>query len=133
MDFVFDGLADGRRIRCLNIVDDYTREYLAIEVDSSLTGRRVALVMDWLEETRGPSLSITLDNGPEFAGKTLDEWACTHGVKLRFIQLSTPKQNCLVESFKGRFRDECPNEHWFLSMRPAREVIESWRIKNNEE
>ena len=86
MDFVADGLADGRRIRCLNIVDDYTRECLAIEVDSSLTGRRVVAVMDRLRESRGLPLSITLDNGPEFAGQKLDEWAYTHGVKLSFIQ-----------------------------------------------
>ena len=133
MDFVSDGLADGRRIRCLNIVDDYTRECLAIEVDSSLTGRRVASVMDQLRESRGLPMSITLDNGPEFAGQILDEWAYTNGVKLSFIEPGKPTQNCFVESFNGRFRDECLNEHWFLSMRHAREVIESWRIEYNEE
>ena len=133
MDFVSDGLADGRRLRCLNIVDDFTRECLAIEVDSSLTGRRVVDVMKRLADLRGLPLSITTDNGPEFAGKILDEWAYTHGVHIHFIAPGKPTQNCFVESFNGRFRDECLNEHWFLSMRHAREVIEIWRKEYNEE
>ena len=133
MDFVSDGLADGRRLRCLNIVDDFTRECLAIEVDSSLTGRRVVDVMRRLADLRGLPLSITTDNGPEFAGKILDEWAYTHGVHINFIAPGKPTQNCFVESFNGRFRDECLNEHWFLSMRHAREVIEDWRKEYNEE
>jgi putative transposase len=133
MDFVSDGLADGRRLRCLNIVDDFTRECLAIEVDSSLTGRRVVDVMKRLADLRGLPLSITTDNGPEFAGKILDEWAYTHGVHIHFITPGKPTQNCFVESFNGRFRDECLNEHWFLSMRHAREVIEIWRKEYNEE
>jgi putative transposase len=133
MDFVSDGLADGRRLRCLNIVDDFTRECLAIEVDSSLTGRRVVDVMKRLADLRGLPLSITTDNGPEFAGKIMDEWAYTHGVHINFIQPGKPTQNCFVESFNGRFRDECLNEHWFLSMRHAREIIENWRKEYNEE
>ena len=133
MDFVSDGLADGRRLRCLNIVDDFTRECLAIEVDSSLTGRRVVDVMKRLADLRGLPLSITTDNGPEFAGKIMDEWAYTHGVHINFIQPGKPTQNCFVESFNGRFRDECLNEHWFLSMRHAREIIENWRREYNEE
>ena len=133
MDFVSDGLADGRRLRCLNIVDDFTRECLAIEVDSSLTGRRVVDVMRKLADLRGLPLSITTHNGPEFAGKIMDEWAYTHGVHINFIQPGKPTQNCFIESFNGRFRDECLNEHWFLSMRHAREVIENWRNEYNEE
>ena len=133
MDFVSDGLADGRRLRCLNIVDDFTRECLAIEVDSSLTGRRVIDVMKRLADLRGLPLSITTDNGPEFAGKIMDEWAYTHGVHINFIAPGKPTQNCFVESFNGRFRDECLNEHWFLSMRHAREVIENWREEYHEE
>jgi len=133
MDFVADGLADGRRIRCLNIVDDFSRECLAIEVDSSLTGRRVVQVMNRLSELRGLPQSITTDNGPEFAGKLLDEWAYNKGVHLNFIAPGKPTQNCFVESFNGKFRDECLNEHWFLSMRHAREVIENWRREYNEE
>jgi len=122
-----------RRLRCLNIVDDFTRECLAIEVDSSLTGRRVVDVMKRLADLRGLPLSITTDNGPEFAGKILDEWAYTHGVHIHFIAPGKPTQNCFVESFNGRFRDECLNEHWLLSMRHAREVIEIWRKEYNEE
>jgi putative transposase len=133
MDFVSDGLADGRRLRCLNIVDDFTRECLAIEVDSSLTGRRVVDVMKRLADLRGLPLSITTYYGPEFAGKIMDEWAYTHGVHINFIQPGKPTQNCFVESFNGRFRDECLNEHWFLSMRHAREIIENWRKEYNEE
>ena len=105
MDFVSDGLADGRRLRCLNIVDDFTRECLAIEVDSSLTGRRVVDVMRRLADLRGLPLSITTDNGPEFAGKLMDELAYTHGVHINFIQPGKPTQNCFIESFNGRFRD----------------------------
>jgi putative transposase len=87
MDFVSDGLADGRRLRCLNIVDDFTRECLAIEVDSSLTGRRVVDVMKRLADLRGLSLSITTNSGPEFAGKILDEWAYTQVVHINFIEI----------------------------------------------
>lgn len=133
MDFVSDGLADGRRLRCLNIVDNFTRECLAIETDSSLPERRVVEVMRRLAETRGLPLSVTTDNGPEFAGKLLDEWAYTHGVHLNFIEPGKPQQNCFAESFNGRFRDECLNEHWFVSIRHAREVIETWRQEYNEE
>jgi putative transposase len=133
MDFVSDGLADGRRLRCLNIVDNFTRECLAIEADSSLPGRRVVEVMRRLAETRGLPLSVTTDNGPEFTGKLLDEWAYTHGVHLNFIEPGRPQQNCFAESFNGRFRDECLNEHWFVSIRHAREVIETWRQEYNEE
>ncbi|RQX78614.1 transposase, partial [Burkholderia anthina] len=86
MDFVSDGLAYGRRFRCLNVVDDYTRECLAIEVDTSLPGLRVQQVLDRLKEMRGLPASITVDNGPEFAGKVLDAWAYEAGVTLSFIR-----------------------------------------------
>jgi len=89
--------------------------------------------MKRLADLRGLPLSITTDNDPEFAGKILDEWAYTHGVHINFIAPGKPTQNCFVESFNGRFQDECLNEHWFLSMRHAREVIESWRKEYNEE
>ena len=86
MDFVSDGLAYGRRFRCLNVVDDYTRECLAIEVDTSLPGLRVQQVLERLKEMRGLPASITVDNGPEFAGKVLDAWAYEAGVTLSFIR-----------------------------------------------
>jgi len=133
MDFVADGLAHGRRFRCLNVVDDYTRECLAIEVDTSLPGLRVKQVLERLKEMRGLPSSITVDNGPEFAGKVLDAWAYEAGVTLSFIRPGKPVENAYIESFNGRFRDECLNEHWFVSMRHARRLIEQWRIEYNTE
>ena len=133
VDFVFDGLADGRRLRCLNIVNDFTKECLAIEVVSSRTGRRVLSVMKRLADLRGLLLSITTDNGLEFARKILDEWTSIHGVHINFIAPGKQSHNCFVESFNSRFRDGCLNEHSFLSMRHAREVIEKWRRGYNEE
>lgn len=133
MDFVMDSLADGRRVRCLNIVDDYTKECLAIEVDTSLPGKRVMAVLERLAESRGLPVSITVDNGPEFAGKALDAWAYETGVKLSFIRPGKPIENAYIESFNGKFRDECLNEHWWLSMSHARQTIEAWRIDYNTE
>ena len=133
MDFVSDGFVDGRRLRCLNIVDDFTRECLAIEVDTSLPGRRVVSVLERLAEFRGLPQSVTVDNGPEFISKALDEWAFRQGLRVSFIQPGKPRQNAYVESFNGKFRDECLNEHWFLSMRHARAVIEDWRQEYNSE
>lgn len=131
MDFVSDQLADGRKIRTLNIVDDFTRECLAIEVDSSLGGWRVARVLDDLVSRRGHPERIVTDNGPEFTGKVLDRWAYEHRVKLEFIEPGKPVQNCYVESFNGTFRDDCLNEHWFVSLPEARALIESWRMDYN--
>ncbi|OJB29176.1 integrase [Burkholderia ubonensis] len=133
MDFVSDGLAYGQRFRCLNVVDDYTRECLAIEVDTSLPSLRVKHVLQRLGEMRGLPASITVDNGPEFAGKVLDAWAYEAGVTLSFIRPGKPVENAYIESFNGRFRDECLNEHWFVSMRHARGLIEEWRNEYNTE
>lgn len=133
MDFVSDGFVDGRRLRCLNIVDDFTKQCLAIEVDTSLPGRRVVNVLERLAESRGLPKSVTVDNGPEFVSKALDEWAYRKKLQLRFIQPGKPQQNAYIESFNGKFRDECLNEHWFLSMRHARQVIEGWRQEYNDE
>ena len=133
MDFVADGLIGGRRLRCLTIVDDCTRECLAIEVDTSITGLRVQAVLDRLADTRGLPKSITVDNGPEFDGQVLDKWSYRTGVRLSFIRPGRPNENAYIESFNGKFRDECLNEHWFLSMAHARSVIEAWRIEYNTE
>ncbi len=133
MDFIADGLSDGRRLRCLVIVDDFSRECLVIEVDTSLTGRRVAAVLDRLADLRGLPASITVDHGPEFEGQVLDEWAYRNGVRLAFIRPGKPVENAYVESFNGKFRDECLNEHWFTSMAHARQVIEAWRVEYNTE
>jgi len=131
MDFTVDTLADGRGFRTLNIVDDFTRECVAIEVDRSLPGLRVARVLDSLHATIGLPQSIVVDNGPEFAGRTLDAWAYARGVTLRFIRPGKPIENAYVESFNGKFRDECLNEHWFVSLADAKTVIEAWRVDYN--
>ena len=132
MDFVSDSTVTGRRFRALTIVDDYSRECPAIEVDTSLGGLRVVGVLERLAETRGLPEVITVDNGPEFAGKALDEWAYRRGVKLNFIRPGKPVENAFAESFNGRLRDECLNINWFMSVRHVREVIESWRQDYNE-
>ena len=133
MDYVADGLIDGRKLRVLAIVDDYSRECLALEVDTSLPGARVVAVLERLAELRGLPWSITVDHGPEFEGRALDAWAYKRAVRLAFIRPGKPIENAYVESFNGRFRDECLNEHWFLSLQHARSVIEAWRIEYNTE
>jgi putative transposase len=133
MDFVSDGFVNGRRLRRLNIVDDFTKECLAIEVDTSLPGRRVVSVLERLAECRGLPQSVTVDNGPEFVSRALDEWAYRQKLRLQFIEPGKPQQNAYIESFNGKFRDECLNEHWFMSMRHAREVIAAWRDEYNGE
>jgi putative transposase len=132
MDFTADTLADGRSFRTLNIVDDFSRECLAIEVDTSLPGLRVARVLDRLAEERGLPRAIVLDNGPELTGKVLDAWAYRRGVDLRFIRPGKPIENAFIESFNGKFRDECLNEHWFTGLNDARFTIEIWRRDYNE-
>jgi len=131
MDFTVDTLADGRGFRTLNIVDDFTRECVAIEVDRSLPGLRVTRVLDRLHATIGLPQTIVVDNGPEFAGRTLDAWAYAHSVVLRFIRPGKPIENAYVESFNGKFRDECLNEHWFVNLVDAKETIERWRVDYN--
>lgn len=132
MDFTSDQLADGRRIRTFNVVDDFTRECVAIDVNRSLTGDRLVEVLDKAARSRTYPKAIVCDNGPEFVGRVLEQWAYAHDITLRFIQPGKPVQNCFVESFNGRFRDECLNEHWFTSMGDARAAIERWRNDYNE-
>jgi len=132
MDFVTDSIVTGRRFRALAIVDDYSRECPAIEVDTSLGGRRVVSVLEKLAEIRGLPEVITIDNGPEFAGRASDEWAYRKGVKFNFIHLGKPIEDAFAESFLGRLRDECLNTNWFISLNHARDVIEDWRRDYNE-
>lgn len=132
MDFVRDTLSDGRAFRALTVVDDFTRECPVIEVDTSLSGERVARVLDRLALSRGLPAGIVCDNGPEFAGKALDQWAHERGVELHFIEPGKPVQNAFAESFNGRLRDECLNENWFTSLTDARTTIERWRRDYNE-
>ena len=131
MDFIHDALYNYRKIKSLNIVDDYTRECLAIETDRSIGGVRVVRVLEKLKELKGLPIAIRMDNGPEFTSKAVDEWAFNNGVQLDFIDPGKPAQNAYIESFNGKFRNECLNEHWFMSLDEAREIIEEWRNDYN--
>jgi putative transposase len=132
LDFVHDVLFWGRKIRMLTVADVFTREALAIEVDTSLSGVRVARVLDRvIGEHGGRPKEIVLDNGPELTSRALDQWAYQRGVQLQFIDPGKPQQNGFIESFNGRLRDECLNEHWFLSLPHARTIVEDWRMDYN--
>jgi putative transposase len=131
VDFVSDSLANGRRFRSFNVVDDLSRECLATEVDFSLTGLRVARVLDDLVLERGKPTTIVMDNGPELAGRDLDQWAHATGVNLLFIRPGRPVENAFVESFNGKLRDELLNETLFLDLADAKRRIESWRLDYN--
>ena len=131
MDFVSDSLFDGRRLRVLTIVDNFTRESLAIAVEQGIKGEQVAAVLERIVAERGAPKSIRVDNGPEFVSKVLDRWAYEHGVTLDFSRPGKPTDNAYVESFNGRLRDECLNVNWFLSLEDARGKIEAWRRHYN--
>ena len=133
MDFVHERLANGRRFTCLTMTDPYSKEVPVIEVDISIGGDRVCRILDRLFVGRPFPETVILDNGPEFAGHALDAWAFQRGVTLHFIQPGKPVQNAFIESFNGKFRDECLNEHWFLTLLEAQVVIEAWRREYNEE
>jgi len=131
LDFVHDRLINGRALRLLTVVDDHTRECLWIEADTSLPGARVARVLDQLVELRGRPAQVLTDNGPEFAGLTLDRWAHQHQVHQRFIDPGKPSQNGHIESFNGKLRDECLNEHEFRDLGHARELLEAFQHDYN--
>lgn len=131
MDFMSDSLCDGRRFRILTIVDDFTRECVAIEVGSGITGERVIRTLEWLKETRGLPGMLVTDNGPEFTSRAMLTWSKPAGVKLHFIDPGRPVQNAFIESFNGKLRDECLNQHWFVSLEEARRIIKLWRIDYN--
>lgn len=131
MDFMSDSLADGRGLRILNVVDDATREALAIEVDTSLPGPRVVRVLDRLVAHRHGPRRIVLDNGPEFTSRAVDQWAYDNGVELAFIRPGKPMENCFVESFNGKLRDECLNLYWFTTLADAQRTLELWRLDYN--
>ncbi len=133
MDFMADELFDGRRFRLLTIVDDFTRESLAVEVGQHLTGGHVAEVLDRICRVRSRPDRIRVDNGTEFTSKRLDRWAYVHGVNLEFSRRGKPTDNGLIEAFNGRLRAECLNENWFLSLGDAKEKVESWRQHYNRE
>jgi putative transposase len=132
LDFTEDCLASGRKFRTANLKDDCTRECPAILVDFSLPGRRVVEMLEGVARERGYPDLLVVDNGPELRGRELDRWAHDHGVKLFFIDPGKPMQNASIESFNGRFREECLDPTWFTSLAEARRVIEGWRIDYNE-
>ena len=133
LDFVSDALSSGRRFRVLAVVDDFTRECLGLVVDTSLSGLRVGRELDRIVELRGKPLMIVSDNGTELTSHAILRWQEKQGVLWHYIAPGKPQQNGFVESFNGRFRDECLNEHLFGSLAAARQIIEAWRIDYNTE
>ena len=133
MDFLADQLMDGRRFRLLAITDDFTRECLAIHVAQSITGLRVCEVLDQLRPAHGKPASILTDNGTEFTSQAMFKWSYDASVEQTFIEPGKLSQNAFIESFNGRLRDECLNEHVFSSLPEARLIIENWRIHYNNE
>jgi putative transposase len=133
LDFVSDVLACGRRFRVLAIVDDFTRECIALVVDTSLSGVRVGRELDQIAGLRGYPAMVVSDNGTELTSHAILRWQEERGVAWHYIAPGKPQQNGFVESFNGRFRDECLNEHVFASLAAARRIINTWRIDYNTE
>jgi len=133
VDFIHDSLISGRHFRAFAVLDEWSGESLAIEVDVSLTGERVTRVLERLRTTHGLPLVIQADNGPELRGRALDQWAYEHGVRLQFIEPGKPIQNAHIESFNARLREECLNQHVVVSLDDARSKIEKWRIEYHRE
>lgn len=131
LDFIGDQLADFRRFRVLNIVDDHSRFCPGQIVDVSISGARMVRFLDELALLHGLPEQIVLDNGPEGTSRAMFDWSERTGVRLRFIEPGKPVQNAFVESFNGRLRDECLNQHWFRSLNHAREEIARWRHHYN--
>ena len=131
MDFVAQRLPDGRWIRVLTVVDQFTRECLTLFADNALSGEKVAIALDKIVVLRGAPGSITVDNGTEFASKAMDLWAYKNGVHLDFIRPGKPVENGYIESFNARLRDELLNGEIFYTLREAQIVIESWRRHYN--
>ena len=132
IDFVFDTLADGRSLKCLTVVDEWTRECLAIDVGSGIRGARVIEVLARLVSLRGAPRYLRCDNGPEFVSRALLRWMTKEGIETAFIDPGKPWQNGTNESFNGRFRDGCLSMEWFRSRTEAKAVIETWRKHYNE-
>jgi transposase InsO family protein len=133
MDFVFDRTAEGRVIKCLTVVDDATHEAVAVVPERAIGGHALTRILDRLALERGLPQAIRTDNGKEFCGRVMLTWAQARSVRLFLIEPGKPNQNAYIESFNGRLRDECLNEHWFVSLAHARAVIEAWRREYNEE
>ena len=133
MDFVFDRTAEGRSVKCLTVVDDATHEAVAVVPERAMGGNALTRVLDRLRVERGLPRVIRTDNGKEFCSRAMLTWAHQHQISLRLIEPGKPNQNAYVESFNGRLRDECLNEHWFINLTHAQDIIEDWRRDYNEE
>ncbi len=131
MDFISDSLKDGQRFRCLCVMDDFNREILAIEVDTSLPSLRVIRVLGQLLELRGTPKQIRVDNGPEFLADRMQQWAEAHQIELGFIQPGKPMQNAFVERFNGSLRRELLSRHWFRSIKQVRQFVQNWMMEYN--
>ena len=131
LDFVSDALACGRKFRVLAVVDDFTRECLALIVDNSLSGIRVARELDRIVARRGRPCLVVSDNGTELTSRAILGWQQDHGIEWHYIAPGKPTQNSFIESFNGRLRDECLNEHLFANLAEARRIIEAWRVDYN--
>jgi putative transposase len=132
MDFVSDSLANGRRLKCLTVADDYSHECVDIAVDYGISGLYVTRLLDQAARFRGYPAAVRTDNGPEFTSRAFIAWTQEHGIKHILIEPGRPMQNGYIESFNGKFRDECLNEHWFQSLHQARTEIANWRRDYNE-
>ena len=132
MDFTQDAFASGRKFRTLNLMDGFTRYAPRIEVDTSLPGQRVVRVLEELKRKGRKPEAIVIDNGSEFTSQVMGQWAYENQVQLHFITPGRPMENGFIESFNGKFRDECLNENWFLDLADAREKIETWRCDYNQ-
>ncbi|WP_409513957.1 IS3 family transposase [Variovorax sp. MHTC-1] len=132
MDFVSDSLSTGRRIKCLTVADDFSHECVNISVDWGISGQYVTRLLDQAAIFRGYPLAVRTDNGPEFTSRAFMSWAQTHGIRHILIEPGRPMQNGYIESFNGKFRDECLNEQWFETLQQARAAIATWRQDYNE-
>lgn len=126
LDFMHDALAEGKRIRLLNVIDTYTRECLHVEVDTSINGRKVTEILQKLIETNGKPKTIISDNGTEFTSNAVLQWSSKVQIDWQYIEPGKPYQNGNIESFNGKFRDECLNENWFLNLADARRIVRNW-------
>lgn len=131
MDFVSDVTSSGRRFRVFTLVDDFTRRCVALEVDTSLPGARIARLLSELGSRASLPATLVSDNGPEFTSKAMDQWAFSKKVTLHFIRPGKPTENAFIESFNGKFRNECLNTTWFSDLNHARRAIEEWRHDYN--
>ena len=132
MDFVSDSLSTGRRIKCLTVADDFSHECVDIAVDWGISGEYVTRMLDRAALFRGYPQAVRTDNGPEFTSRAFMGWAQAHGIRHILIEPGRPMQNGYIESFNGKFRDECLNEQWFQDLHQAKTAIKAWRQDYNE-